>query len=286
MKKYLLKRIIYTTLAIAILFGYTTKNFLPANTTYNATPVPIIMYHSVLKDTSKSNNFVITPEIFENDLKYLTDNNYQTITTKDLVDYVYNFAPLPENPIIITLDDGYYNNYEYVFPLLKQYNTKAIISPIAKTSQDFTNSKEENVTWGHLGDRHMLEMYSSGFVEFQNHSYDMHRQYPRKGVLKLIPESPETYEQLFIKDIDLSQRFLIDIGLPKPIFYTYPFGSLNEQSEKIIKKKGFLGSFSAEAKVSVISQNNPSSLYKLGRYNRAAGISTENFFSNIEKNIK
>lgn len=286
MKKHILKRILYTVFAICLLFGYTTKNFISANTTYNATPVPIVMYHSVLKDASRSNDFVITPEIFENDLKYLNENNYQTIVAKDLINYVYNFVDLPPNPIIITLDDGYYNNYEYVLPLLKKYNMKAVISPIAKVSEDFTLTKEENVTWGHLSAENILEMYSSGLVEFQNHSYDMHRQYPRKGVLKLNPESPDTYAQIFKKDIDLSQRFLIDIGLPRPIFYTYPFGSLNDRSEKIIKEKGFLGSFSVESRVSMVSQNNPSSLYKLGRYNRPTGITTESFFATIEKAIK
>lgn len=286
MKKYILKRVIYTSLALCLLFGYTAKNFISANTTYNAKSVPIVMYHSVLKDEAMSNDFVITPETFESDLKYLNENNYETITSKDLINYVYNFVDLPSNPIIITLDDGYYNNYEYVLPLLKKYNMKAIISPIAKVSEDFTKTKEENVTWGHLAAGHIVEMNSSGLVEFQNHSYDMHRQYPRKGVLKLSPESPETYEQTFKKDIDLSQRFLVDLGVPKPTFYTYPFGSLNDRSEKIIKEKGFLGSFSAEAKVSIVSQNNPSSLYKLGRYNRPSGVSTQSFFANIEKYIK
>lgn len=285
MKKHLLKSIIYVTFALCLLFGYTKQSFISAHMAYNAVPVPIVMYHSVLKDGARSNDFVITPEVFENDLKYLNENNYQTITAKDLVDYVYNFVDLPENPIIITLDDGYYNNYEYVFPLLKKYNMQAIISPIAKVSEDFTALGEENVTWGHISAKHILEMYSSGFIEFQNHSYDMHKQHPRKGVLKLSSESPETYQQILKKDIDLAQRFLIDIGLPKPIFYTYPFGSLNEHSEKVIKEMGFLGSFSAEAKVSCVSPGNPSSLYKLGRYNRPAGISTQSFFAGIEKNI-
>lgn len=34
---------------------------------------------------------------------------------------------MPEKPILIHFDDGYYSNYEYVYPILKKYNAKASI---------------------------------------------------------------------------------------------------------------------------------------------------------------
>lgn len=94
--------------------------------TENYIKVPIIMYHSILK--SRSGDYIIHPSEFESDLKCIKDNGYETITMTDLIEYVYNDKELPEKPIIITFDDGYYDNLGYAVPLLKEYNMKAVIS--------------------------------------------------------------------------------------------------------------------------------------------------------------
>ena len=41
--------------------------------------VPIIMYHSILKDSSRSNKYTVTPTVLEEDLKYIKDKGYYTI---------------------------------------------------------------------------------------------------------------------------------------------------------------------------------------------------------------
>ena len=56
--------------------------------------VPIIMYHSVLK--SKSGKYIVHPETLENDLKYIKDHGYTTITMTDLIIFVYSIVALPE----------------------------------------------------------------------------------------------------------------------------------------------------------------------------------------------
>lgn len=84
---------------------------------------------------------------------------------------------------MLTFDDGYYNNYYYALPLLEKYNCKAVISPIASVSEKFTETKDISVTYGHITFDDMKEMFDSGYVEIQNHSYDMHSLKSRKGVL-------------------------------------------------------------------------------------------------------
>lgn len=51
--------------------------------------LPIIMYHSLLKDKNLQNDYTISPDLFEADLKYITENGYTTITVSDLIAYVY-----------------------------------------------------------------------------------------------------------------------------------------------------------------------------------------------------
>lgn len=102
--------------------------------------LPIIMYHSLLK--YQKSTYIVHPNIFEEDLKYIQSKGYSTITMTELINYVYNDAPLPEKPIIITFDDGYYNNLSYAVPLLHKYNMKAVVSIVGEYSDRYTESDE------------------------------------------------------------------------------------------------------------------------------------------------
>ena len=92
--------------------------------------LPILMYHSVLKDPSKTGKYVITPESLEEDLRYLQQHGYRTVVMQDVIDFVYNGVQLPEKPVVLTFDDGFYNNLTYLLPLLIEYDMKAIVAPV------------------------------------------------------------------------------------------------------------------------------------------------------------
>ncbi len=100
--------------------------------------LPIIMYHSMLKDQSRQGQYVISPDTFESDLKYLKAHGYTSVTMQELIDYVKKGAPLPEKPIVLSFDDGYYNNYLYAYPLAKQYGFKIVIAPIGYYTDQYS----------------------------------------------------------------------------------------------------------------------------------------------------
>lgn len=83
----------------------------------NGIPLPVLMYHSVF--SGRHSDYVVPPEVLESDLAYLSDHGYQAVLVSDLVEYVYNGKALPEKPVMITFDDGYYNNLEQCLPLLE-----------------------------------------------------------------------------------------------------------------------------------------------------------------------
>lgn len=244
--------------------------------------LPIIMYHSLLKDTSLQNDYTVSPELFEDDLKYLKDNNYNTINVNDLIDYVYNDKALPEKCIMLTFDDGYYNNYYYAFPLLKKYECKAVISPIASMTELYTENNEISVSYGHITVDNIKEMVESGLVEIQNHSYDMHKLKPRMGVSKKKGETYDSYKLNIEKDITTAQNYLKDnTGISPPCF-VYPFGAKSEDTEKIIKELGFKCTLTCTEKPNYISKSEES-LINLGRYRRDNGESMEALLNKINK---
>lgn len=248
----------------------------------NAIKMPIIMYHSVLKDKSSQNDYVISPDLFESDLKYFQENGYTTVTVNDLIDYVYSDKALPDKCVMLTFDDGYYNNYKYVFPLLKKYNAKAVISPVAKFSEDFTATGEENANYGHLLNKNIKEMYDSGLVEFQNHSYNMHTLTPRKGIGKKYKESDDEYKTSITNDINKAQEYIKSITGNAPTAFIYPFGEESGSSLEILKEAGFLSTLNCTEKLNYVTKN-PESLYELGRFRRDNAESTAQLMEKISK---
>jgi hypothetical protein len=67
---------------------------------------------------------------FENQLKYFL-SNYSFITIKDCISAYYGEHLLPENPILLTFDDGYIEHYTKVFPLLNEYGIQGCFFPSA-----------------------------------------------------------------------------------------------------------------------------------------------------------
>src|SRR5260221_7471025 len=80
--------------------------------------VPILLYHHIDHQVGR---WHVTPEKFEKELAYLASTNYHTISLDTYLDAIQKGAALPENPIIITFDDGYDDNYQSAVPLLQKY---------------------------------------------------------------------------------------------------------------------------------------------------------------------
>ena len=160
--------------------------------------VPILMYHSILKDSARQGKYVISPAVLAADLDALQVKGYTAITVSDLLAYVQDGADLPEKPVMITFDDGYYNNYIYAYPLLKQRGMKAVVSIIGSQTALFTDNGEENAYWSHLRLDRLREMQD--VFEVQNHSWNLHEYGERRGCLRRRGEDETRYETLLRED--------------------------------------------------------------------------------------
>ncbi|MBS6547254.1 MAG: polysaccharide deacetylase family protein [Butyricicoccus pullicaecorum] len=243
--------------------------------------LPIIMYHSVLKDQAQAGKYVISPSALDADLNYLESHGYETVTVADLVRYVDELGELPEKPVMITFDDGHYNNYLYAYPLLKKHGMRAVISVIGKETEQYTESGQENAYWSYLTLDRLREISTDGVFEIQNHSYDLHENDARKGALRMRGESLESYRALLVEDTERTQKLLIEGGVPTPICYTYPYGACSRESEEVIKSLGFLCTLGCEERVNTLRRGDADCLYRLGRYNRPTGVSAERFLGKI-----
>lgn len=249
-----------------------------AKTDSDAVEVPIVMYHSLLKDEARHGKYVISPELFEADLEYLESHGYTTVLMSDLINYT-NGGDLPEKPIVLTFDDGYYNNYLYAYEIAKRHNAKFVISPIGYYAELFSESGEHNAYYSHATWQQLKEMADSGLVEVQNHSYNLHKnENGALGVKAVSGESEEQYQQRISSDLLQAQQAIErNVGV-RPTTMVYPFGAVSKTTPGIVRSLGFKATLTCEEHKSKITRD-AQSLYDLGRYLRPSGISSENFFT-------
>lgn len=244
--------------------------------------LPILMYHSIVNEPSRWGTYVISSQELESDLKYLQGSGYTAVTMQDLLDYVDKCMPLPPKPVMLTFDDGYYNNYLYAFPLLKKYGMKAVVSIIGRHTDRYTVNRDENPLYSHITWTEAIEMVDSGIVELQNHSYDLHTiSGSRTASMKAKGESDEHYETVLLSDSIRLQSLIDNYTHRLPTAYTYPFGLISKESVEILKEAGFRASFSCYAGMNVITSD-PQCLYLLRRNLRPHGKSAESILKNLK----
>lgn len=234
--------------------------------------LPVLMYHSINSKESKAGEYVITPAALREDLEWLTKNGYHTVVVRDLIDYVEQGVPLPEKPVMLTFDDGYYNNYLNAFPLLQEYRMKAVISIIIGETDKYSELDENRENYSHLTWEQIGEMMDSGLVEFQSHSYSLHKNTggERKGISKKSGESSEAYQQVIREDVEKGQLRFVEMTGYAPTAFTYPFGAVSEDSYPVLEELGFRATLDAQGKLFRLTRD-PECLRRIPRYNRRWG---------------
>lgn len=236
--------------------------------------LPIIMYHHILKDKSKHGKFVISPDEFESDLKYLKKNGYTTITADALIRYHEDGDPLPEKPVMLTFDDGYLSYLEYAVPLLKKYGMCAVVSIVGAYTDEYTKVQDRNVSYAHLNWEDVETLSATTHTEIQNHTYDMHKiSGGRNGCAKMQGESDDHYKDYFTKDVEKMRNLIFEHTKKQANCFTYPFGFFCSEAEEEIKKMEFKMSLSCTEGINKINRDTP--LYKLHRFNREHNRSIE-----------
>ena len=243
--------------------------------------VPVAMYHSVTDEGTSPGQYVISPSMLESDLKYLYEQGYHTVTVQDLLNYVNHGTHLPEKPVMLTFDDGYYNNYLYAYPLLQKYHMKAVLSPVAMLTQQFSQSDDSgHEVWSYCTGEQLKEMADSGVMEIQNHSYDFHELNPRRGCLRKKGESKAAYREIFMKDTQQAQQLFASLDIQPPICYTYPYGACNDETEALVTECGLSVTLSCEEGIANIGRDS-ACLRRIRRYNRDGRVSTKQFWEKL-----
>ena len=122
---------------------------------YNTYPTTL-MYHCVHDEPYTQNTALfVRPYDLEEHCKALVELDIDTL-------FADEFGPVDKKSVILTFDDGYEDNYTYMFPIIKRYNIKVTVYMIA-----YKIDKP-----GYLTRDQIKEMSDSGLVQFGSHTLD------------------------------------------------------------------------------------------------------------------
>lgn len=169
---------------------------------------PTLTYHLIDDKTWGDYSLFVKPKDFEDQLKYLIENNYTPIFISQIKD-----IEKINKPIIITFDDGYKNIYEVVYPIIKKYNIKINVFSITS----WINNDP------YLTENMIKEMFESKLVKFYSHGL------AHQDLTTLSKEQ-------IIDDLTQSKKKIQNIINQDVIAYAYASGKCNEMILDIIRK--------------------------------------------------
>jgi len=185
----------------------------------NEHKVAILGYHSILpkENNTSGDNLIVDAEKFEKELKLLKKLGYDTMTLDEFYCWKNGECEKKHKSVLITFDDGYQNNYDYAFELLKKYDMNAVVFCVGIFSE-----KNNDIHMNLETIEKAKEEYPN--IEFASHSYDLHF------------HSDKTYEQVN----EDAQKMLKIIASN---YYAYPYGDYNESYIKALKDNDYKMAF-------------------------------------------
>lgn len=176
--------------------------------------IRILMYHQVLPQSiAYKNDLIVTVENLEEQLIYIK-NNFKTVFFKDL-----EASKSIENKIILTFDDGYYNNLQYLIPLLEKHQLKSTIFIPTEFIQNNLNGDEK--VYMNFDE---IKSLNPDLVEIALHSHS-HKNFSQMTLSEA--------EADLLKNIEILEQN--EINFTKVL--AYPYGKFPKEKER--KKEFF-----------------------------------------------
>lgn len=200
--------------------------------------IPILMYHSI--NYEKNNILRVPKDKFAAEMKWLNNNGYRTLSLDELYNAVSNNIQVPEKSVVLTFDDGYKDNYESAFPVIKKYKFKATVFMITNEINDSKN--------GYLTEEQIKEMDKNGMkVECHTLSHPDLNDLTYAQQLKELRDSKTKLEGILGHSVD---------------FLAYPSGKYNDDTIKAAKEAGYKMCFKMKGGIGSLSDNS----YKFPRF--------------------
>ncbi len=182
--------------------------------------LPILTYHSI----DNSGSVISTsPEKFRSQMQYLSDSSYNVISLNEIATCIRENRSFPARSVVITFDDGFKNNYEIAYPILKEYGFSAtifLVTGYCGKNNQWLGQPPEIPELEIMGWDEIVEMSRDG-IDFGAHTVN------HPNLLELTQEQAE--------DEMIDSKKEIEARLGKNIMcFAYPYGGKINRFSKIL----------------------------------------------------
>lgn len=201
--------------------------------------VPVLNYHFFYKEWSEDchEDLCLQIDKFRQQLQYLKDNDYYTLTIEEFTKWMYGEIDIPEKSILITVDDGAHGtskiNGNHLIPILEEYKMHATLFLITGW-------------WD-------IENYRSEYLDVQSHTNNLHT----GGMCSYRSNVNCISHDELVKDLKKSIDVVKDTNS-----FCFPFYEYTDASIQAVKDAGFRIAFVGGGRKASRSDNK----YKIPRY--------------------
>ncbi len=180
--------------------------------------IRIFMYHHIVSpETPDQTEFFVHKETFAKQLDMINEKGFNALTLSEFENACEHNKKLPKRSVLITLDDGWRDNYDYAFPVIKE---KKIPVTIFLSTGSIGNNPDF-LSWEQID-----EMKKTGLVQFASHGVN------HKRLRKLTDEE-------VLSELTGSKKELEEIFKEPVKSFCYPYGSFDGRVRKLVFKAGY-----------------------------------------------
>ncbi len=194
--------------------------------------IQTLVYHRVCADEEwYPSPYVVTQSVFRLQMRYLSESGFYTPGLSAILEGAATDRRDGKMPFLLTLDDGYLDNYSKAFPVLQEFGFTATIFLVADFSRRYNwwdipegTPRAELLQCGHIG-----EMARAG-IEFGSHT--VHH-----------PRLPELSHRDLQDELVRSRGIIEDLVCRPVVTLAFPYSATNARVKNAVREAGYSCSF-------------------------------------------
>ncbi len=196
--------------------------------------IAVLTFHHILNNQENKlfrHTSTTTSDVaFSNQMAYLKQAGYQTISMEALDGYIKGQNNLPARVVVLTFDDGLKSVYKYAYPILKNYKFNAVAFIISSRIKYFPQPWDAN-SLQFLSFQEIDAMQD--VFEIESHTHFMHKRAASKHPILL----SKSYHNIY-RDFVRSKKVLAKYNYHVD-YLSYPFGGYNKLAIKAAEEAGY-----------------------------------------------